>query len=93
MPRHQSNASRPVGEFTAPLFAALAFRFLVLEYLNLEVFAGLSFDQGRHNGGSNQENPKPKRLLGFPSATLEFTGSSAEPRSVKTWKPRGFLGY
>jgi hypothetical protein len=30
---------------------------------------------------------------GFPSAQLEITGSSAEPKCVKTRKTRGFLGY
>ena len=31
--------------------------------------------------------------LGFPSALLVITGSSAEPKWVKTRKTRGFLGY
>jgi hypothetical protein len=31
--------------------------------------------------------------LGFPSAFLVITGSSAEPKWAKTRKTRGFLGY
>jgi hypothetical protein len=44
--------------------------------------------------GSNQENHEAAGFsLGFPSALLVITGSSAEPKWEKNRKTRGFLGY